>query len=207
MSNLRQIPTLQSKYHVSTDSLKLETTRTFCWRHAEVGDDIAEVLGVIDYEPPTDEELEGSLKHAGDDVAPAPPMINAPKYDVESVYKYADCFEPGEPVYVSEKIDGQNARYVSKLGPRYTERTPGGQIDAEDYTFHAGSRTEWKMEEVGSNWGRAIEQDPWIKEWMISNPESVLYGEVFGWVQPLHYGAKQGQLSSAPSTSLSARST
>jgi hypothetical protein len=29
---------------------------------------------------------------------------------------------------------------------------------------------------------------------MITNPEHVLYGEVFGWVQPLKYGAKQGQL-------------
>jgi len=195
MSNLRPVPTLQGKYHVSTDSLTLETTRTLCWRQAEIGDDVAETLGITHYEPPTMEELEGRRKHAGDDVAPAPPMIYAPKYDVESVYKYASAFDAGELVYVSEKLDGQNGRYVSTMGPRYKETTPGGQVwMKEDYTFHAGSRTEWKLKEGGSNWWRAIDQNPWIQEWMITNPEHVLYGEVFGWVQPLKYGAKQGQL-------------
>src|SRR5271170_7061582 len=72
-----------------------------CTNRVKVGDDVAEVLGVTHYEPPTADELDGARKHAGDDVAPAPPMIYAPKYDVESVYKFADCFEIGEPVYVS----------------------------------------------------------------------------------------------------------
>jgi RNA ligase (TIGR02306 family) len=162
---------------------------------SKIGDDVAEILGITHYEPPTMEELEGHRKHAGDDVAPAPPMIYAPKYDVESVYKYADCFEAGEMVYVSEKLDGQNARYVSTLGERYKEVSPGGSVKMlEDYTFHAGSRTEWKLEIGGSNWWRAIEQNPWIKEWMITNPERVMYGEVYGWVAALKYGAKQGQL-------------
>lgn len=161
----------------------------------EIGDDLAEAMGITHYEPPTMDEIEGSRKHAGDDVASPPPMIYAPKYDVESIYKFADCFEAGEPVYVSEKLDGQNARYVSTLGAPYKETTPGGQIlTAEDYTFHAGSRTEWKKKEGGSNWWRVVEQNPWIEEWMITNPERVMYGEVFGWVAPLRYGAKQGQL-------------
>jgi RNA ligase (TIGR02306 family) len=162
---------------------------------SKIGDDVAEILGITHYEPPTMDQIEGSRKHAGDDVAPAPPMIYAPKYDVESVYKYADCFDAGEMVYVSEKLDGQNGRYVSTMGPRYKEVSPGGSVKMlEDYTFHAGSRTEWKLEIGGSNWWRAIEQNPWIKEWMITNPERVLYGEVYGWVASLKYGAKQGQL-------------
>jgi RNA ligase (TIGR02306 family) len=162
---------------------------------SQIGDDVAELLGITHYEEPTEEELEGSRRHAGDDVAPAPPMIYAPKYDVESIYKYADCFEAGEPVYVSEKLHGQNARYVSTLSEPYRVEEPGGRVySASDYTFHAGSREEWKKKEGGSNWWRAIEQNPWIEEWMITNPELVLYGEVFGWVQKLKYGAKEGQL-------------
>lgn len=162
---------------------------------SKIGDDVAELLEIGHYEPPTMDEIEGSRKHAGDDVAPAPPMIYAPKYDVESVYKYADCFEAGEMVYVSEKLDGQNARYVSTLGPNYRVEKPGGSVyTAADYTFHVGSRTEWKKKEGNSNWWRAIEQNPWIQEWMITNPERVMYGEVFGWVAALKYGAKQGQL-------------
>jgi RNA ligase (TIGR02306 family) len=162
---------------------------------SKIGDDVAEIMGITHYEPPTMDEIEGSRKHAGDDVAPAPPLIYAPKYDVESVYKYADCFEAGEMVYVSEKLDGQNARYVSTMGPYMKETSPAGAVSTvSEYTFHAGSRTEWKKKEGNSNWWRVIEQNPWIQEWMISNPERVMYGEVFGWVAALKYGAKQGQL-------------
>jgi hypothetical protein len=39
-----------------------------------------------------------------------------------------------------------------------------------------------------------VEQNPWIETWTIMHPECVLYGEVFGWVAPLRYGAQQGQL-------------
>lgn len=167
-----------------------EGSEAICTDLTEIGDDLAGALGITHYEPPTREQLDGSRKHAGDDVASAPPMIYAPKYDVESIYKYADCFEAGEPVYVSEKLDGQNARYVSTLEPE--ERSPG--TIKQLYTFHAGSRTEWKKKEGGSNWWRVMETHPWIQEWMTSNPELVMYGEVFGWVAPLTYGAKQGQL-------------
>ncbi len=162
---------------------------------SQVGDDVAEQLGITHYEPPSMEELEGRRQHAGDDIAPAPPMIYAPKYDVESIYKYADCFDAGEPVYVSEKLDGQNGRFVTTWGERYRVDTPGGQrYAASDISFHAGSRTEWKKKEGGSNWWRVMEQNPWIENWIRDNPDCVLYGEVFGWVQALKYGAKAGQL-------------
>jgi RNA ligase (TIGR02306 family) len=156
---------------------------------AEIGDDVAEKLGVTHYEPPM-----LSQAKAGDDVAPAPPMIYAPKYDVESIYKYADCFEAGEPVYVSEKIDGQNGRYVSTWGESYRVHTPTKAANYSNIHLHAGSRDQWKKKEGGSNWWRAIEQNPWIERWIIDNPDLVMYGEVFGWVAPLRYGAQQGQL-------------
>jgi RNA ligase (TIGR02306 family) len=151
----------------------------------EIGADAAEVLGITHYEPPM---IEGDKK--GDQVAPPPPMIYAPQYDVESIYKYADCFEPGEMVYVSEKLDGQNGRYVATRGPDIIN----GDGIYNHYELHAGSRTEWKKEEGGSNWWRAIEQNPWIEAFVIQHPEIVVYGEVFGWVAALRYGAQQGQL-------------
>jgi RNA ligase (TIGR02306 family) len=157
---------------------------------SQIGDDVAEVLGITHYEPPTMDEIEGSRKHAGDDVAPAPPMIYAPKYDVESIYKFADCFDAGEPVYVSEKLDGQNGRYVGVRKQGNDVLGPFGPT----IELHVGSRTEWKKQEGGSNWWRAIQQNPWIETWTVANPEVVLYGEVFGWVASLKYGTKQGQL-------------
>jgi RNA ligase (TIGR02306 family) len=162
---------------------------------SQIGDDVAEKLGITHYEPPSMDELDGRRQHAGDDVAPAPPMIYAPKYDVESIYKFADCFEAGEPVYVSEKLDGQNARFVTTWGETRREDTPGGQRQSvTPVNFHAGSRTEWKKEEGGSNWWRVLRNDRWLENWVLDNPDFVVYGEVFGWVQTLRYGAKPGEL-------------
>ena len=92
-------------------------------------------------------------------------------------------------VYISEKIDGQNSRYVTTF-----DTEPQNFESATALQTHAGSRTEWKTKEGGSNWWRALDQNPWIEKWIQSNPEQVLYGEIFGWVQSLKYGAKQGQL-------------
>jgi RNA ligase (TIGR02306 family) len=172
---------------------------------AEVGDDVAERLGITHYEPPSMDEIEGKRQHKGDDVAPPPRLVYAPKYDVESVYKYADCFEAGEPVYVTEKLDGQNGRYVTTLeesgichcGDAVDQHNMGSghsPVDNPDYVLHAGSRTEWKKHEGQSNWWRVLDQEKWVYEWSMSNPGRVLYGEVFGWVQTLKYGAKAGQL-------------
>jgi RNA ligase (TIGR02306 family) len=162
---------------------------------SQIGDDVAAQLGVTHYEPPSIEEIEGRRKHTGDDVAPAPAMVYAPKYDVESVYKYADCFEPGEPVYVTEKLDGQNGRFVVTVDEFLRNKNEDnlGSWHAEAL-LHCGSRTEWKKKEGGSNWWRAIDQNPWIETWCYHNPGKVLYGEVFGFVQALRYGAKSGQL-------------
>ena len=156
---------------------------------SNIGDDVAEQLGITHYEPPAMDEIDGSRKHAGSDVAPPPPLIYAPKYDLESVYSFAEAFEPGEMVYISEKIDGQNSRYVTTF-----DTEPQNFESATALQTHAGSRTEWKTKEGGSNWWRALDQNPWIEKWIQSNPEQVLYGEIFGWVQSLKYGAKQGQL-------------
>jgi RNA ligase (TIGR02306 family) len=161
---------------------------------SQIGDDVAEQLGITHYEPPSMDEIEGRRQHAGNDVAPAPLLIYAPKYDVESIYKFADCFEAGEPVYVSEKLDGQNGRFVTTWGESYKVRTMTQAATYSNVHFHAGSRTEWKKKEGGSNWWRVMEQNPWIERWIIDNPDCVLYGEVFGWVQALKYGAKSGQL-------------
>jgi RNA ligase (TIGR02306 family) len=168
-----------------------------CPEGAQVGDDVAELLGVTHYEPPTMDEIEGGRKHAGDDVASPPGGVYAPMYDVESVYKYASLFEAGELVYVSEKLDGQNARFVATIGNNEWQRqeSPSGAVSSVcNVDMHAGSRKEWKKKEGGSNWWRVQDQNLWIPKWCFDNQEQVLYGENFGWVGDLKYGSKQGQL-------------
>jgi RNA ligase (TIGR02306 family) len=165
-----------------------------CPDGAEIGDDVAELLGVTHYEPPIEGE---KLTSKGDDVASPPAGVYAPMYDVESIYTYADLFESGELVFVTEKLDGANARFVATIGDNdwQREESPSGAMRSVcNVGIHAGSRKEWKKKEGGSNWWRVQEQVPWIPKWCFDNQEQVLYGEMFGWVADLKYGAKQGQL-------------
>ncbi len=68
-----------------------------------IGDDVAERIGVTHYEP--------TMKLVDGETESAPSHFYAPKYDVESAYRYASLFVPGESVYVSEKLHGCNSRF------------------------------------------------------------------------------------------------
>lgn len=131
------------------------------------GDDVAEHFGVTHYEPP----LPGS---SCGEVEGGPIGIYAPKYDVESLYRFKRLFIHGEQVVATEKIHGANARFV--------------YAPAED-RMYAGSRGEWKAASAGNLWWRALAAHPWIEEFCRKHPGDVLYGEVFGNVQSLKYGA------------------
>lgn len=141
-----------------------------------VGENVADKLGVTHYEPPIKAE-KGCFQ--GRDAAEAP-TGTYPKYDVDSFLKYGRrVFVPNEPVYISEKIHGASARYVY----------------AND-RMNCGSRTEWKKEfsdtdtVVGRRnmWWNAA--DGAVIAYCRANPGHCVYGEVYGAVQNLRYGAK-----------------
>jgi len=81
--------------------------------------------------------------------------------------------EPGEPVWISEKIHGANARYT---------------FDGE--TLHVGSRTSWKKQNEKSIWWKAVAVHPEIEAFCRAHVGWTLYGEVYGQVQDLKYGVK-----------------
>jgi tRNA-binding EMAP/Myf-like protein len=66
---------------------------------AQEGDDVAEHYGVTHYEPPIQGERCGEVEGG-------PIGIYAPKYDVESMYRYKSLFVEGETVIATEKIHG-----------------------------------------------------------------------------------------------------
>ena len=138
---------------------------------AAVGDDLMEQLGITRYEPPmqfgTDSDAE----------RPCAALAYTPKFDVESLRRYLDVFAAGEPVVVTEKIHGASAKYAF----------------CEDRMW-CGSRTQWKREEGKSIWWRALVLAPWVETWCRANEDRVLYGEVFGQVQDLKYGAENGEV-------------
>lgn len=131
-----------------------------------VGDDVMPDLSVERYEPP----IEFGPR---DELPPSEwPSVYAPKFDVESLQKFPDILQPGEPVIVTEKIHGANARYVFVDG-----------------VFYMGSRTRWLKSDAMHEWRRASEGEPRIRAWCEAHPGTVLYGEVYGAVQSLKYGS------------------
>ena len=126
-----------------------------------VGDNLANYLGIEKYEPPV---------HFTSDAAPAP-VGDIPKYtDIEHLRRYRHLLE-GKQVIVTEKIHGTNARYV--------------RIDG---VLHCGSHNQWKKDSPTSVYWIAAREYK-IEEFLKTLPEGcVLYGEVYGPVQELKYG-------------------
>lgn len=135
---------------------------------AKEGDDVMEQMGILHYEPPLPMTANG-------DNEKGPPGFY-PKYDVENFNRYDITFLPGEEIVATEKIHGCNSRFT------WTE----GRI-------WAGSRNNWKKPDERNLWWQAIKQNPWIETWCKEHPGLVVYGEVYGAVQSLRYGAQGGQ--------------
>jgi RNA ligase (TIGR02306 family) len=130
-----------------------------------VGDDVMADLGIERYAPP--------VKFASSDELPQDrwPTVYTPVFDVENFQKFPDMFSAGEPVFVTEKIHGANARYLFHNG-----------------VFYMGSRTRWLKPDVAHIWNLAVLDRPEILNWCRINEGVVLYGEVYGRVQSLKYG-------------------
>ncbi|MBA2651072.1 MAG: hypothetical protein H0U73_02190 [Tatlockia sp.] len=87
---------------------------------AQVGQDVASLLGITHYEP--------SLNDSGE--IENPPGISAPEYDVEHMLRFASLFQENEPVHVTEKIHGVNSRFIWHEGRMW-----------------CGSKKEWKKQD------------------------------------------------------------
>jgi RNA ligase (TIGR02306 family) len=136
---------------------------------AAIGDDLAGYFGVTHYEPPF------PLSAGGEDEKP--PTGYRPCYDVDSMRRYSHLFVEGEPVWITEKIHGANARFCFADG-----------------AMRAGSRTAWKRQDKSNLWWRALEAHPEVAGFCESHPDITVYGEVYGQVQDLKYGTKQGEV-------------
>lgn len=134
---------------------------------ANVGDCVMERLGISRYEPPAK-----SLRGSGDDQELPEtewPNVYAPKFDIESIQNFLDALRPGEPVVVTEKLHGANGRYLW-----------------HDDKLFIGSRGRWLKPDTVNYWSRAL--TPEMRTWLKANPDTTLFGEVYGPVQSLNYG-------------------
>jgi RNA ligase/PHA02142 OB-fold domain len=111
-------------------------------------------------------------RHVTEDVG-----FHVPVYDVEAFKNYRNAFILGEPVVVTEKIHGSNARFLFLDGKMY-----------------AGSRTLWKAPKSNCVWRKALAQNPWIEEWCRAHEGYTLYGEVTLTQKGFDYGCKEGEV-------------
>lgn len=138
---------------------------------ADPGVNVMEALDIVRWEP------EVKLTMADELPQDQWPATFAPKFDIESYEKFPHVIDDGEPVIVTEKVHGANARYT-----------------VVDGIFHQGSRQRWLIPDGGHIWARAANHNPSIRAWLEANPGVVLYGEVYGNVQSLTYGLGKGDV-------------
>jgi hypothetical protein len=103
--------------------------------------------------------------------------FHLPVYDVEGYKNYKDALQEGETVVMTEKIHGSNARFICLDG-----------------VIYVGSRNQWKAPGTGTVWHKALEQNPWIEEWLKKFPGHALYGEVTPTQAKFNYGCKPGDV-------------
>lgn len=137
------------------------------------GSNVMDHMGIRRYEPPV-----RNMNPGVDDTLHADewPKVHAPKFDLEDLRKHEHLFQPGDRVYVTEKLHGGNGKVVWQNGRLFV-----------------GSRTRWLQTSIRSLWTRAVlesEQAPRLLTLCQTNPDVVFYGEVFGPVQELRYGLR-----------------
>ena len=132
------------------------------------GQDVAELIGVTKYEE--SEEVINVTRSDGLQV-PAPRLSATPKvYDIEGLRRYTRAFNPGEPYVLTEKLHGQNARFVH---------------DGEK--LHVGSRERWLTTEKRNTWAdAAVRYDLATK--LMQIPNMVFFGETYGNNTDMPYG-------------------
>ena len=132
----------------------------------EEGQDVAEIMGITKYEPvisnPEQDEADPGI---------------ATVYDVEGYRRWSEeltpIFLPDEPVVVTEKLHGENARFSFYGGRMY-----------------CGSHTRWKKDTATSQWwgaARTYNLEKILSTLPTENP-LVFYGEILGHVPDMHYG-------------------
>jgi len=135
---------------------------------ASEGDDVAAALGITKYDPPVPMQMGGECEND-------PGFI--PRYtDIENFLRYGSKIAPGTEVVITEKIHGANARFVH-----------------DGQRLWVGSHGQIKAPSESNMWWRAARNCD-LETKLARAPRMVFYGEVFGAVQDLKYGAKNGEL-------------
>lgn len=138
------------------------------------GQDVAETMGFRRYDDVVGEQNQYKRASTTDGLqVPAPKLTIMPgMYDIEGFRKYGlTTFAADEEVIVTEKIHGQNARFVH---------------DGEK--LHCGSRTRWLTTDPETNTWAKVAARYDLANKLAEYPELVFYGETYGNNSDMPYG-------------------
>jgi RNA ligase (TIGR02306 family) len=175
------------------------------------GDNAAQALDVHHYEPAVASASNpAAALFVSGEIAEAPGGVY-PKYDIDNFLKYGrQLFIPGEPLYISEKIEGENSCYVFTNGQMNCrsrtvwkkEWSTCPKITLEELIEKTGNEEKSKLiyeknvlnfKPRKSKWWEALDNTPSLREYCEANPNYSVYGEIFGHVGKYHYNT-QGKI-------------
>lgn len=133
------------------------------------GFDAREAMRIEKYDP--DAAREGGTKLPGEHDDKDPGLC--PVYDIEGLRKYSAVFAEGEQVWISEKIHGQNARFVH---------------DGE--RFHVASHKRFKKPGAPVVWAEVAERYELAAK-LAAHPGIAIYGETYGNNTDMPYGVRR----------------
>lgn len=138
------------------------------------GDVVNDVLGIGTYEPDVSRGGHGpGGKFLSSGAEPDPGFL--PVYDVESARKYRGVLVDGEEIVITEKVHGANARFAWH----------------QDRLWVASRNQFKKMDPTDLWWSLA---DKYSLSRLANWPGVAIYGEAYGQVQDLKYGADDHRL-------------
>lgn len=120
------------------------------------GEDVAERMGIVHYEPAIHAE-----QHVRSGPQAPPPPGYHQKYDLDALMRYSRTLEPGEPVWVTEKIDGANFRATYRDGQ-----------------MHVGSHNQWKIDTGDDTFWNALRNTPGLQDWLELHEGMMVFGEI-----------------------------
>jgi len=135
------------------------------------GQNVRELLGIEKYEPPV------SLTTGGRSSTFPAELIH---YDIEGIRKYEKLLQENEAVVITEKLHGMASSFV---------------YNDEQFvvcSHHQGKLRPEDGESVNSWWQIAAKYE--LERKLEQHRNLAVYGEIYGQVQDLRYGTKQGEL-------------
>lgn len=155
------------------------------------GDDVAEALGIVKYEPPIPTNMAGEVWNASG------MTLN---YDIESLQKYPNVFQEGEEVVVTEKLHGTFVCYgLYWDGEEYTTIVTSKGLGAKGLALKFSDKNlreniylrvlENTRDENGDDLLERIERKMKLAAEIMEPMSIYLLGEIYGkGIQDLTYG-------------------